>query len=58
MDTDTSMEATAAAYHSEPIEPAARTPPVFFRVLPAFRYQYWYCHSCRGSNPDDDYQYR
>ena len=37
MDTGTSMEATAAAHHSGPIEPAARTPPLPFAAAPRAR---------------------
>ena len=37
MDTGTSMEATAAAHHSGPIEPAARTPPVPAAAAPRAR---------------------
>lgn len=71
MDTGTSMAATAAPHHSGPIEPTARTPPApvaappragitsfFFRVHPAYRYRYWYCLFCRGSNPDNGHQYQ
>ena len=60
MDTDTSMEAIAAPYHSGPIgshqylllprlEAGSRR---FFLVHPAYRYRCWYCLSCRGSNPE------
>ena len=37
MDTGTSMEAAAAAHHSGPIEPAARTPPVPAAAAPRAR---------------------
>ena len=37
MDTSISMEATAAARHSGPIEPAARTPPVPVAAAPRAR---------------------
>ena len=37
MGTGTSMEATAAAHHSGPIEPAARTPPVPAAAAPRAR---------------------
>ena len=47
MDTGTSMEATAAAHHSGPIEPAARIPPVSAAAAPRARISSFFS----GSSP-------